>query len=233
MNDELNCNSVRSALWDYAAGSLGEAERGSVATHLRECRECDLRQAEVRSLRSGLRSLPGKSVSALLSTRLRVVASRERSRLILRRDLAARLAELRANAKLLFDNLLRPIAVPAAGGMLASFFCIAMIVDTLHFYPEWQPDIPVSLFTQVSIEGMSPFSVNGPDVTMQLTVDPNGAVSDFEISEDGNPPHSASPEEIREIGNLVLFSAFTPATAFGQRVSGKIVVSSRHINIRG
>lgn len=233
MTDELNCNSVRSALWDYTAGALHNAESESLAMHLHVCRECDLHRAEVRSLRAGLKGLPEKSVSSLLSTQLKVVASRERSRLLLRRDLAARLNELRANMKLVFDNLLRPIALPAAGGILSSFFCIAMIVDTLHFHPEWQPDIPVGLFTQVTIEGMSPFSVNGPDVTMQLTVDPSGAVSDFEVSGDGKPPHSASPEEMKEIGNMVLFSTFTPATSFGQKVSGKILVGSRHINIRG
>jgi hypothetical protein len=232
MVDELNCNSVRSALWDYAAETLGESERESVTIHLRNCRECSLHRAEVRSLRTGLKTLPEKNVSSLLSTRLKVVASRERSRMLLRRDLAARLSDLRSSAKLLFDNLLRPLAVPATGGILASFFCIAMILNTLHFHPEWQPDIPVSLFTQVTIEGLSPFSVDGPDVTMQLTVDPSGAVSDFELP-DGDNTRTASPQEMKEIGNMVLFSTFTPATSFGQRVSGKIVVGSRHINIRG
>jgi hypothetical protein len=237
MVDALNCNSVRSALWDYAAEALGESDRESVTTHLRRCRECSLYRAEVRSLRTGLKSLPGKNVSALLSIQLRVVASRERSRLLLRRDLAARLGDLRSSAKLLFDNLLRPLAVPVAGGILASFFCIAMILNTLRIHPEWHPewqaDIPVGLFTQVTIEGMSPFSVDGPDVTMQLTVDASGAVSDFELPSDGENARSASPQEMKEIGNMVLFSTFTPATSFGQRVSGKIVVGSRHINIRG
>ncbi len=38
---------------------------------------------------------------------------------------------------------------------------------------------------------------------------------------------------MREIGNLVLYSSFTPATAFGQPVTGKILVNILHINIRG
>ena len=62
---------------------------------------------------------------------------------LLQRDLAARMSELRSRAKLLFDNLLKPIAFPAAGGMLASLFCFVAIVDTLHYHPEWQPDMPV------------------------------------------------------------------------------------------
>ena len=124
---------------------------------------------------------------------------------LLRRDLAARLKRSAVSAKLLFDNLLRPLAVPAAGGILASFFCIAMIVDTLHFHPEWQPDIPVGLFTQVTIEGMSPFSVDGPDVTLQVTVDASGTVSDFELPSDGkkcSPRIAGGNERDRQYGPL-------------------------------
>jgi hypothetical protein len=228
MMEDSNCKSVRSSLWDYAGGTLSAFEHETVAVHLTECRECALHRAEVRSLRTGLKALPAKVVSPLLATKLKVVASREHSRHMLRRDLAARMAELRSRARLIFDNLLRPIAVPAAGGILASVLCFGIIVDTLHVHPEWQNDIPVGLFTKVTIDDMTPFSVNGKDVIVQLTVDASGNVSDFEI-----PQGNASPEEMREIGNLVLYSSFSPATAFGQRVTGKILVNIHHINIRG
>jgi hypothetical protein len=199
-----------------------------MAMHLRDCQECELHRAEVRSLRTGLRSLRAKTVSPLLTTRLRVVASRERSRRLLRQDFAVRMRELRSRARLLFDNLLRPIAVPAAGGILASFLCFGVIVDTLHFHSQWQNDMPVGLFTQVTMDDVSPFSVSGGDVMVQLTVDAEGRVIDFEV-----PQGTASAEELPEIGNLVLYSKFSPATAFGQRVAGKILVNIHHINIRG
>jgi hypothetical protein len=231
--EDLSCKSVRGTLWDYAAATIEETDRLIVETHLSECRECALHRAEVRSLRTGLKSLPEKGVSPLLRTRLKVIASRERSRQALRRDLAARMTELRSRAKLIFDNLLKPIAVPAAGGMLASFLCFGAIVDTLHVHPEWQPgwqnDIPVGLFTQVTIDDVSPFSVNGQDVVVQLTIDRTGTVSDFEVPQGT----VSSPDELREIGNLVLFSSFTPATQFGQKVTGKILVNISHIHIRG
>lgn len=229
MTEELNCRSVRSTLWEYVAGTLDQSASLMVAMHLRECGECDLHRAEVRSMRTGLKSLPEMGVSSLLRTKLRVIASREHSRQALRRNLAARLADLRSRMKLTFDNLLRPIAVPAAGGMLASFLCFGVIVDTLNVYPVWDNDIPVGLFTQVTIDDVSPFSVcSGKDVLVELTIDKNGAVSGFEV-----PRGKASPDELKEIGNLVLYSSFTPATSFGQRVSGKILVNIQHINVRG
>jgi len=226
--EDTTCKSVRSALWDYMAGTLEQSDGRLVEVHLGECRECNLHRAEVRSLRTGLKHLPGKTVSPLLRTKLRVIASREHSRQALRRDLAARMAEFRSRAKLVFDNMLRPIAVPVAGGVLASFLCFGVIVDTLHLHPEWKNDIPVGLFTQVVMNDVSPFSVSGNDVIVQLTVDENGTVSDFEV-----PQGTATPDELREIGNLVLYSTFTPATAFGQKVTGKILVNIHHINIRG
>jgi Putative zinc-finger len=226
MTAELDCKSVRSTLWDYAAGTLDQMEDLMVAAHLRECAECDLHRAEVRSMRTGLNHLPKVSVSPLLRTRLRVIASRERSRQALRRNLAARLADLRSRAKLLFDNLLRPIAVPAVGGVLASFFCFGVIVDTLHVHPVWDNDIPFGVYTEVMIDDVSPFSLSGHDVMVQLTVDKDGKVSDFEV-----PQGTASPEELRDIGNLVLFGSFVPATAFGQPVTGKILVTISHVNI--
>jgi hypothetical protein len=228
MTAELDCKSVRSTLWDYAAGTLDAEDHLMVVAHLDECRECSLHRSEVRSLRTGLKHLPEMSVSPMMSTRLRVIASRERSRQALRRDLAARMTEWRSRAKLLFDNLLRPVAVPAAGGMLASFLCFGVIVDTLHYHPEWQNDIPIGLYTQVAIDDASPFSVNGKDVMVQLTIDKNGAVTDFEI-----PQGTDSPDQLREIGNLVLYSSFIPATHDGQPVTGKILVNIHHINIRG
>jgi hypothetical protein len=226
MTQELNCKSVRSALWDYAAGTLDQSDSVMVAAHLDECGECDLHRAEARSMRMGLRNLPEMSVSPLLHTRLRVIASRERSRQALRRNLAARMADLRSRAKLVFDNLLRPIAVPAVGGMLASFLCIGVIVDTLHVHPVWDNDIPFGVYTQVMIDDVSPFSLSGHDVMVELTVDKDGKVSDFEV-----PQGTASPEELRDIGNLVLFGSFVPATAFGQPVTGKILVTISHVNI--
>jgi hypothetical protein len=225
--DDSNCKLVRASLWDFAAGMLDEPERLTVETHLRECRDCYLHRAEVRSLRTGLRSLPQKTISPLLATRLQVIASRERSRHMLRRNVAARINDILSTVKLAFDNLLRPLAVPAAGGILASVFCFGVIVDSLHVHPDWRDDIPVGLFTQITMDDVSPFGYTGKDVIVQLTIDSNGKVIDF------SPIGVISPEQMQDIGNVVLYSTFKPATSFGQRVSGKVLVLTHHIDVRG
>lgn len=227
--EEVNCRTVRGSLWDYTAGTLDESGKRAVASHLQECRECGLHRAEVRSVSFGLKSLPQLNVSDMLGTRLRVIASRERARHLLRRNLAARFEEFRSRMKLLFDNLLRPIAIPAAGGLLASSLCFGMIVDTLQFYPDWDDDIPVGFYNQVAIDDVSPFTDSGgQDVLVQLTIDRNGNVIGYEV-----PQRNATPAELKEIGNLVIYSSFTPAMAFGDRVSSKLLVHIQHMNVRG
>lgn len=231
MTAGINCSAVRGSLWDFAAGTLDSEHSLMVEAHLDECRECRLRRAEVRSLSTGLKHLPKMMPSPLLRTGLSVIASRERSRQMLRRTLALRFAEFRSRMKLLFDNVLRPLAIPAMGGMLASSLCFGVIVDTLQFHPDWKgDDIPVGYHWQVAIDDVTPFSdCAGKDVLVQLTIDRDGNVIGFEVPQQG----TVTPDEMKEIGNFVLYSSFSPAMAFGDRVSGKILVQIQHLKVRG
>jgi len=229
-----DCKNARKAMWDFVAGSLAasglsDAERGRVAVHIESCEDCDLHRLEVQSLRSGLKHLPRVRVPNLLNAQLRVIASRERWRSETRRDWRSRLAEIRWRVALVMDNLLKPLAVPAAGGLLASFFCFFIIVDTLHLTPMVADDVPLGLYTEVMIDELTPFGFEGRDVMLQLTVDADGKVTDFEVLQ----AEVTSLEEVRDIGNLVMFSTFTPATRFGQRVSSKRLFSIRHISVKG
>jgi hypothetical protein len=228
MESELNCQSVRTALWDQAGGRLEEAENSRISRHLVGCRECDRRRVEVNSLATGLKHLPVRRPPSIVSMRLRVAASRDRSRRLVRLDMAARWKDFRQRARLMFDNLLKPLAVPAAGGLLASFLCFGVIVNNLHVDPSFSDDMPLGLYRAVTIDELSPFCFQGHDVMVQLSIDRDGNVTDFTV-----PQEKPSPDELREIGNLVLYSSFTPARAFGQPVSSKILLLIQHSTIRG
>jgi hypothetical protein len=230
--DQLNCKSVHKSLWDFAEGSAGGAMRSAIAAHLAACRDCEARRRGVTALRSGLKQLPSMQVPEILTTRLLVNASRERSWRNERRDFAARVRDWRSSLRLFIDNLLKPFAVPAAGGILTSFLCFGMIIDGLHVsaasWGSWDHDIPLGMFTEVAIDELSPFTCGNRDVMVQLTVDETGQVTDYAM-----PVANPSPEEMREIGNLVLYSSFTPATRFGQAISSKRLFFIRHISVKG
>jgi hypothetical protein len=165
--------------------------------------------------------LPVAPAPADLSARLRVIASHERQRRLHRHLWLDRL-------RLEIDHLFKPLAVPAAGGLLSSVILFSVLMNTLNVQQYLRKDIPLGLYTQVSVNNLSPFAGNGGDVIVEVTIDAHGGVSDFSV-----PSGKVSSEQLRQIGNLLLFSTFSPATAYGQPVSGKILVALHHINIRG
>jgi hypothetical protein len=231
--EERNCKSIRdNLLWDYAAQRLTPAESDAVDAHLSVCRECETSFIDFSSMSRGFRHLPHASMPPLVGTSLQVLASRERSRRLLRLDPAAWLRDKLISIKVSIDNLLRPFAVPATGGILASCLCFSLIAHTLQLRPYMigEDDMPVALYTQVMIDDLSPFSFSKSqkDVTVQLTVDANGKVTDFATPQGNNP----TPDDLRQIGSLVLYSTFTPATRFGQRVSSKVLFAISHVSVR-
>lgn len=172
-------------------------------------------------VRQALLELPVASVPQGLSARLRVIASHECERRVRRFGWLDR-------KSLHFRNVFKPLAVPAAGGFLASVLLFGAMVDTLNVRRYLQDDLPLGIYTQVSVSELSPFGGEGGDVMVEVTVDEQGHVSDFSV-----PNGELSQQQLRQIGNLILFSTFTPATAYGQPVSGKILVALRHINVKG
>jgi hypothetical protein len=228
--EETSCKAVRLNLWDFAAKVLPASENKAVGSHLDVCRECNRSLADTSSLRSGFRHLPEQAVPPLLQTRLQVIASRERSRQYLRLDPAAWLRDKLADAVMTFDNFLKPYAVPATGGVLASCLCFTLIVHTLQMRPNLQfatDEMPIGLFTEVAIDDVSPFTLPGKDVTVELTVSATGQVTDFTpIPQPGAA--ALSGEEMHQIASFVLYSTFTPATRFGQPVASKRLFAIRH-----
>jgi hypothetical protein len=161
-------------------------------------------------------------VPAELTLKLRVIASHERARRVNRFGWLTRL-------RMEINDLFKPLAVPVAGGLLSSVLLFTALVDTLNVQLAMtQRDIPLGVYTQVSVGDLSPFGGNGEDLMVEVTIDSSGRISDFSI-----PNGRLSQEQLRQVGNLILYSTFTPATAYGRPVSGKILVALHHINVKG
>src|SRR5580658_9338639 len=202
--EEFNCKSVRLNLWDYAARLLAPPENAAIDAHLDVCRDCDRCLADMSSLRTGFRHLPVQAVPPLVATRLQVIASRERSRQLLRLNPGAWLRDKVGSALMAFDHFLRPFAVPATGGLLASCLCFSLIAHTLQLRPYMagDDDMPIGIFTEMTIDGVSPFSFSAKDVTLQVTVDADGNVTNYSMPQGSSP----TPEEFESIGSLLLYS---------------------------
>jgi hypothetical protein len=205
---------------------LDQEDRNAIDAHLDGCRECDRYLTDMCSMRNGFRHLPPQSVPPLLQTKLQVIASRERSRQLLRLNPGAWLQDALDRALLSFDRFLRPYAVPATGGLLASCLCFSLIAHTLQVRPYLLgDDMPIGLFSEMTIDDVSPFSFSGKDVTFEVTVDAKGKVTDFSAL----PGTQMTPQETEEMGGLLLYSTFSPAMRSGEPIASRRLFAIHHI----
>ncbi|MCX6594799.1 MAG: zf-HC2 domain-containing protein [Acidobacteria bacterium] len=218
---------------DYVDGLLDVEASTRIRRHLADCPDCAARLEHAASMQSALRTLPSRRVPMALTTSLRVIASRELARQRRWRGMAQAYASVITDLKLWFNNLWRPIALPFAGGLMTSSLLFSMIVSS---YPlrghSLEDDVPTVLYTEATFKSMVPIEFSDDDLIVELMVGDEGRVLDYRIVGGGS---AQDPKMRGAMTNLMLFSEFRPATAFGQPVHGRIRVSFRrgHIDVRG
>lgn len=162
--------------------------------------------------------------------RLRVIGSREALRR--RKSLNPRhwFAELRA----WLDPLMRPLAIPTAGGFVSALLLFGMLAPTLAMRgvanAKLIEDVPTVLYTDPTVKSYIPMVCEGHDVLVDLTVDGQGRIMDYVVESD---LHSVPLR--KSIENHLLMMHFNPATAFGQPTAGRVRLwfRSSRIDVKG
>jgi len=223
----MNCDKARKTLSELLDRKLARAPFETISQHLAHCRDCSSYAQDLGELHSALRSLPVAVPPAHLLTQLQVLASRERMRQLSRGTMTALFHFWTAEIRLLFDNLMRPIAIPLAGGIVSAVFLFGMLQPTLQFQHPTDHDVPSGLFSQsnATFDALPPFGFTEDDVVVQLTVDDQGRVVDYTI------PNNVNSRLRNDIANVILFTHFRPATEFGMPIAGKVLVSFRRDKI--
>ncbi len=199
-------------------------EEESVLAHLESCRQCGADFESMQELRGALRQLDRPELPARLREHLRMLALDERLRRLSHVGLSARAHRWAERMQLVFENLMRPMALPFAGGVLSALVMFAMLVPSLAFPHNYRNDVPLwRILTNPALEE-SPVS-GGDEIVVELTIDERGRVTDYTISR-GKPT-------AEQLNDLILFSRFAPATVFGQPTWGKVVFRRSQISVRG
>ena len=124
--------------------------------HLNGCRECALESERYSQLREKLRSLPKRMPPAELTTRLRVVASKVRMESF---GGASPWSRWRDRVELSLRNLMRPLAVPAVGGLCSAVFLFSTLVSDVQLGVSRlseSGDIPTMLVTEPMLKYTAP-----------------------------------------------------------------------------
>jgi hypothetical protein len=200
-------------------------------------------------LSSALRRLPRRTAPAGLTTSLRVLASQERQR-AQQRGWSDTFTAWIGRTRLHLDNLMRPLMVPCAGGVLSAVALFGVwLVPT---YPQVvlnNFDVPTTLTTEATVKGMMAtgnsssdvivnvfadigMSGSAGDVIVDVFVDDQGRMVDYNVVSGNGVLTDAALR--RRLDSVLVFTEFFPATAFGRPTSGRMrlsVVSGRNSSI--
>jgi hypothetical protein len=186
-------------------------------------------------LRAGLRQLPMVKPPAQLLTSLRILASRERLRRLAPAGVPVWLSGWWARTRLWADGIMKPLALPAAGGLASALVLFALLAPGLAVRaPSGVDDVPTMLTTSATFLGMGPFGYTADDIVLDVTVDSRGSLIDYS-SPAGHRAWLNDPAVRRSVENALLFAVISPGTSFGQPVTGKVRITLRRssIDVRG
>jgi anti-sigma factor RsiW len=222
----MSCEKVQRQISLLLDRQLAAGEREGVLAHLEQCRECGAYAESLGKLRVELRGLKRAPIPDDLRMRLRVMASHERERRVARVSMAARMAYWASRTRLCFDNLMRPLALPFAGGSLMALVTFSLLVPSLSFPhnfgdQSWfEPAIPESTYVPGVVHGAvvvrSDIEVPEGVNAVELTIDETGKVRDYSVARGSLTP------DLQSI--IMLPPPFRPPTVLGQPIPSKVKV---------
>lgn len=220
----MNCSQARPLFSPYLDGMLTGRQMQDLALHLSHCVSCSKQYGLLAEAQRMVHSLSRPTVPPELALRLRVALSQEAAR-----------AERRSltGLQLRLENVLNAFMVPATAGVLGAVVFFGLLIGLFAMPVQANNDVPTILYTPPTL-AQSPFSnamqrINADSIVVEAYIDANGRVQDYRIL--SAPKES---EDLRsELENMLIFTTFRPATAFGQPTSGRAVLSFSKINVKG
>ena len=213
-----NCMEIRSLFSGYLDDSCKQSQIKSIRFHLEHCAACRFELDRLQTIQSDLRNMPRRRISPELALRLRVLLSQH-----LHNDWLGRL-------RVRLDNSLRPLFVPALGGVFTAVVLFGLLMGSNAVPPITYPDVPLALATPPRLRELPPMNFNTDDdhIVLLTRVDAAGRVMSYEVISG-----HISPELRYNLDRLMYYSVFDPATTFGMPTNGKVLLSLSRITVRG
>jgi hypothetical protein len=182
----------------------------------------------IDSVSQVLRNLPARMPPSGLRTSLRVLASRERQRIL------ASQISWRDRLNLWATNLMRPLALPLAGGIFSTVALFSICLGPMYSVrADDSSDIPTGLTTAATVKSTAPLAGSCGDVVVDVIVDETGRMVDYKVVSGFNVLTSAQIR--RSLENRLIFTTFEPVTQFGHATSGKLRLYFRNseVDVKG
>ena len=221
----MNCVRARRLIPGYLDDAIRPSDRAYVRQHLNTCADCREQLEGYRRLAVCLAHVQPVAPPEDLAVRIRVRAAQARAEVNWP-------VKLWRRATLVFKNILEPMALPAAGGILTAMVAFVFAVQGILVgvpHGAVSNDLPLTLIQPARLENLAPFpmsgisdaSTTGDDglLILEATLNAQGQVVNYNIL--------AGPNNLalrRQLDQLLLFSRFTPQLSFGRPTAGGRVV---------
>jgi hypothetical protein len=218
----MTCFLARQQLAALMNEELCAGESKALRRHLLECGDCHEEYEYQARLSSPLRELPSVEPPPDLAMAIRLRISSQQSTGFWQRW------------QVHLSNLMRPFALPAAGGLLTALILFRVLMPAVWVVKAAGPneDVPTVLSTSPQFKQASILPVS-EDLLVEAWIDEQGRISRFQILNGSQTSVAVSKGLGFQSGDVLLTTVFEPATRFGQRTEGKVLLSLRRINIRG
>lgn len=224
-----SCDSIRGQFSDYLDGTLTGVAMQAMAGHLEGCEACARDFGTWREMQQSLANLPGIRPPADLGLRIRVALSQEHARTA---------KNAMATWKVRWQNTVAPFLIQASAGLASAVVLLGTMAFLVGAFaapqtaaardePLGQASSPRFLYSTLDGDAGT-VSRKGSPVTVEVFVDPQGRVYDYDIvSGPGDPITRADLE------SLLLTSVFQPATSYGAPVRGVALLTFSDVSVQG
>ena len=224
----MNCNRARSLFSSYLDGAVPGRQMQAIAQHLGECVACRSEYAAWQRAQQLVSSLGPKPAPPELALRLRVAISQA----------AVQGAQHRFQGLLVrWQNLANTFMLPATAGLISAVIFFGVLIGFMAMPIQLsasRDDVPTLLYTPPRLQTLPSdlglqSAANSEPVVVETLVDANGRVQDYRILSGPADTRRLEPQ----LNNIMIFTTFQPATAFGVPTSGRAVLSFAKINVGG
>jgi hypothetical protein len=134
-----------------------------------------------------------------------------------------------------WENAFNAIMVPATAGLVTTIIIFGVLISFLYYPAQVRAsnDVPTVLYTPAQLRS-TPFEltmgvISAESLVVEAYVGPDGRVQDYRIL--------SAPEEAQailpQLKNMLIFTTFQPATAFGQPTSGRVILTFSKVQVKG
>ena len=222
----MNCRQVGGLLSMYLDGAVSGRQMRAVEEHLRACASCDREYAMLCATRRLISGLGRQAAPAYLAERLQATIASEIARSSRRHWEGLQVRWQNALNAFMVPVTLGVVSAVAFFGILIGFFAVPQRLQAS------QSDVPTSLYTAPALRYAPPpemGNLNADSIVVEAEVAPDGRIQDYRILSAPEDAEAVLPQ----LKNMLIFTTFNPATAFGQPTSSHVILTFSKVQVKG